>query len=382
MQTILTASKSAPQRALRLSHRLFLMVLGVGLAALAVIIALPSPTDAVAWQPPTVPAQTGVLSRNGILDGAVLVGQGVLEEPEDIAIDDLGNLYTGTREGTIWRITVDESGGTVIIPFANTGGNPLGLRFDNRRNLIVADAQRGLLSIDKQGNVIVLATEAGGVPFHFTNDLDIAANGTIYFSDASTKFDNSGANPVRDTMEGRPHGRLLAYYPDTGTTEVLLTDLYFANGVTLTQAEDAVLVAELARYRITRYWLKGERKGTSDTLIDNLPGLPDGIMSDRAGTIWVSIGSPRSNALDTMHQYPFLINLMSKLPDSLLLAVTGGENYGMVLAVNENGEVIQALYDSQGVFSGGISNVVPYEGRLYLGTRYGPGQIGIVTLRQ
>jgi sugar lactone lactonase YvrE len=36
------------------------------------------------------------------------------------------------------------------------------------------------------GAIEVLATEADGVPFGFTNDVDIAPDGTIYFTDASS----------------------------------------------------------------------------------------------------------------------------------------------------------------------------------------------------
>lgn len=38
-----------------------------------------------------------------------------------------------------------------------------------------------------------------------------------------------------------------------------------------------------------------------------------------------------------------------------------------------------SLSESRGRFDGGISNVTPYDGKLYLGTRYGAGQIGIYT---
>jgi sugar lactone lactonase YvrE len=354
----------------------------IGAAALLLTLGyvlLPSPTSAVAWAAPAIPERVGMLAPNTALDDARLIGVGLLHEPEDIAFGPDGLLYTGVRNGDILRAEVSGQGEPEFTVFANTGGNPLGMRFAPDGSLIVADALRGLLSFDANGEVTVLATEAAGQPLHFTNDLDIASDGTIYFSDASSRFDNVGANPVRDTMEGRPNGRLLAHDTATGETRVLLHDLYFANGVTLTQDESAVLVAELARYRITRYWLTGPQAGSSDVLIDNLPGLPDGIMSDDAGTIWASMGSPRTTTLDLMHTLPFMIDQMSKLPDDLLLAMTSGENHGLVLGISEQGEIMHALYDSQRIFNGGISNVVPHDGRLYLGTRYGRGQIGIVS---
>ena len=85
---------------------------------------------------------------------------------------------------------------------------------DPRRRLERPAAHR---SAGQGGN---LATEADGVPFAFTDDLDIASDGRIYFSDASSKFHQP--DYILDLLEARPHGRLLRYDPSTGKTEVLL----------------------------------------------------------------------------------------------------------------------------------------------------------------
>lgn len=71
----------------------------------------------------------------------------------------------------IFRLQPDGSGAAV---FANTGGRPLGLHFDRRGNLIVADTHRGLLAIHPSGTIELLVNSAGGVPFRFTDDVDIA----------------------------------------------------------------------------------------------------------------------------------------------------------------------------------------------------------------
>ena len=66
---------------------------------------------------------------------------------------------------------------------------------------------KGLLSIAPDGKIKVLAKEAGGIPISLTNDLDIAINDTIYFSDSSMKY----SFVMKDLFEHRPYGRLLAY---------------------------------------------------------------------------------------------------------------------------------------------------------------------------
>ena len=131
------------------------------------------------------------------------------------------------------------------------------------------------MSIDPAGRVTVLATEAEGVPFGFIDNLDVASDGAVYFSDASSKF--HAPDYRLDLLEARPHGRLLRYDPVTRETRVLLPKLYFANGVALSRNEDFLVVGETYRYRLTRYWLKGEKAGTSDILLDNLPGFPDNV---------------------------------------------------------------------------------------------------------
>ena len=53
-----------------------------------------------------------------------------------------GFLYTGLQDGRIMRFRPDGQGGAELV--AQTGGRPLGLRFDAHGHLVVADAFRGL----------------------------------------------------------------------------------------------------------------------------------------------------------------------------------------------------------------------------------------------
>ena len=110
------------------------------------------------------------------------IAVGNVNKPEAIAFDGNGLMYTANEDG---RIIVLNRNGSNPQDYAQTGGRPLGLKFDSQGNLIVADAFQGLLSIDTTGQITVLSTSFGGVPFMLTDDLDIGSDGTIYFSDAS-----------------------------------------------------------------------------------------------------------------------------------------------------------------------------------------------------
>lgn len=330
------------------------------IAAMAIYLAVtPSPIDPLAWEAPHAPAMTGVLEPNDTLMKAELLGRGQLHGPEDTAVDAQGRVYAGLHDGRIVRIEADGS----VATFVDTRGRPLGMDFDAAGNLLVADAYKGLLSIDPQGQIKVLTTEAEGVPFKFTDDLDIASNGTIYFSDASSRFEQP--DYLLDLLEARPHGRLLSYNPHSGETRVLLNDLYFANGVALSANEDFVLVNETYRYRITRYWLKGEQAGTHDVFIDNLPGLPDNLQGDRAGTFWVALPTPRKADADFLHRHPWLKAQLAKLPRALWPKAIP---YGFAIAINEQGEIIRSLHDTSGSHLRMITSVKPVGDYLYFGS--------------
>lgn len=330
------------------------------IAAMAIYLAItPSSIDPLAWQAPPAPAMTGMLEPNDTLMKAELLGRGQLHGPEDTAVDAQGRVYAGLHDGRIVRLEADGS----VAPFADTRGRPLGMDFDATGKLIVADAYKGLLSIDPQGQIQVLTTEAEGLPFKFTDDLDIASDGTIYFSDASSRFEQP--DYLLDLLEARPHGRLLSYNPGSGETRVLLKDLYFANGVALSANEDFVLVNETYRYRISRYWLKGEKAGSQDVFIDNLPGLPDNLQGDRAGTFWVALPTPRKADADFLHRHPWLKAQLAKLPRALWPQAIP---YGFAIALNEQGEIVRSLHDTSGTHLRMVTSVKPVGDYLYFGS--------------
>ena len=66
----------------------------------------------------------------------------------------------------------------------------MGLRFDKRTgDLYIADANFGLLKVGPEGGLATQITNvAEGVPFRFTNDLEIDEHGNVYFTDSSTIY--------------------------------------------------------------------------------------------------------------------------------------------------------------------------------------------------
>jgi sugar lactone lactonase YvrE len=340
-----------------------LILAGVaGLAVVLGVLAARSPIDPVAWTPPEPPALSGPLEPNESLREVTLLG-GDLAGPEDVDVDALGRIYCGVEDGSVLRLDPRSGSGRFEI-FVSTGGRPLGLDFDASGTLWVADTRLGLVSVDPQKHVAVRSTEAEGVPVVFADDVAVAADGKVYFSDASTRFGHDRV--MLDALEARAHGRLLEYDPATDRTRVVLDGLYFANGVAVAPDDSFVLVAETFRYRIRRVWLRGPHAGRHEILIDNLPGFPDGVAGDGAGLFWVAFYAPRNALLDRyLHPRPWLKRLVASLPRALN---SRAEPYGLVIAIDSNGRIARSLHDPGGRTLSHITSVEPHGPELYLGT--------------
>ena len=330
----------------------------LALAACAAYLAFwPVPIEPVAWRPAPAPR----LEADERLRGVERLLSGVAPGPEAVAIDPLGRPCTGTRDGRI--LCLEPRTGTHELR-AVTGGRPFGLAFDRAGKLYVCDAAKGLLGVGPGGAVEVLATGHAGVPFGFADDVDVAPDGTVYFTDASSKF---GMHQYReDVLEHAGRGRLLAYHPGTGKTELLLSGLQFANGVAVAGDGSYVLVNETGAYRVTRYWLAGPRRGTAEPFVENLPGFPDNVTWSAARRVfWIALFSPRIPAVDLLAPYPSLRKVALRLP---LALQPQPAPQALAVAVDERGRIVETLHDgSPGAFAP-VTSVREHGGFLWLGS--------------
>lgn len=258
---------------------------------------LPDDFEPVVWRdPPPRPALDGPLAANRLIARSEIHGERQLAAAEDIAPGLDGHLYTGTEDGGIWRVVVDGADVERIERVATVEGRPLGIDAYSEDVLIVASALEGLIAVDvRSGDSWVLSDRLDGASIFFADGVAVATDGTIYFTEASTRY--YPGFPL-DFLDGRPNGRLLRYEPTTGATDVVVDGLYFANGVVVDPDESYALVAESFRFRITRVSLADDRFGATEQFGPALINGPDNLRLDEQGRVWVGGSDLRNDLVD------------------------------------------------------------------------------------
>lgn len=356
------------------------------LVAVGYVLAWPTRIDPVVVEVKPNPGFTGFFQPNEALRSVRWLGEAMGTGPEDVTVKD-GYAYTGLMDGRVVRVRIDgqtNAGPAPIQPVfpggsgqstpvagtvekvAETGGRPLGVQHDPFGNLVVADAKKGLLAITPAGQVVLVADRYENKPLLFVDDLDIAKDGTIYFSDASTRYniDEVGL----EFLEGQATGRLFSFDPRSGQLQARLSGLAFANGVALGPDEEYVLVNETTAHRITRYWLKGTKAGQKDAFIENLPGYPDNLSFNGRDLFWVALVGPRTKALEDQAGSPFMRKIAYRLQSIGLLPASDLEPWGCVVAINLQGQVVATLQDPRGQKIKLITSVNEKDGLLYFGS--------------
>lgn len=341
--------------------KILLLLLLLFLLLIAYFALYPSPIDPVPWTPPVNKGFTGAFEANDDLDKLEYVIEGECVGCEDLAFDSTGQyVYSGEIDGDIMRFNLTNKASKKV---GNTGGRPLGIQFDSDNNLIIADAREGLLSMNvTSGKVTLLTNSYNGEHLNFVDDLDIDSSGVIYFSDASSKYGYD--HVIADMMERRPHGALYSYDPETQTTTLLLDDLYFANGVAISEDEQFLFINETSNYSFSKYWINGLKKGTREFVNDNLPGFPDNITHGESGTFWLTLVAPRQQSIDDLMPNTNARSMYMKLPKSMHPAAT---HYACVVGLDASGNVTHNYQSSHPKFVE-ITSVTEHKGWIYFGS--------------
>jgi sugar lactone lactonase YvrE len=357
------------------------------LALLAYLAFWPVPIEPEVRDAPAFEGYTGPHAPNERLSAVQLISIAPEIGPEHIDFGPDGRLYTGVLSGAILSMNPDGSGLETVV---DTGGRPLGFDFTADGQLIVADAMKGLLAVGADGSIRVLADQVDGDPIRYADAVVIAADGRMYFTDASRRFSPQEFGTfdaaLLDILEASCTGRVLVYDPDSGRTELVIGGLCFPNGVALSGDERHLFIAETGEYRIWKVAAAARELDARSALAsadararvvaENLPGFPDNLTRSADGRLWTGLTKPRAAAIDRTASKPWLRAVMLRLPKSMWPVPP---TYGHVIAFDEDGRVVADLQDPAGRLAE-TSGVTEHGGRLYIHSLHAPA-LGVLDAR-
>lgn len=320
--------------------------------------------------PSTAPDCGTAWAQNDKLRSVKVIGLGRIEGPEDVILDRHDNLYAGSRHGDIIRFFPPEYERMEV--YAHIGGTPLGMAFDRQDNLYVCSGGMGLYRVTPERVVEKVTDETNrnylsvndDSRLRLADDLDITDDGRIFFSEATVRYEMH--EWATDGLEARGNGRIICFDTRSGKTHTVIRDLQFPNGVCIASDGQSFLFAETWGCCVKRHWFDGPKAGTTEFVLQNLPGFPDNINNSSDGHYWMSLVGMRCPALDLAWRMPGFRQRMAKqVPrDEWLFP---NINTGCVLKFNEQGEVLETLWDLGGENHPMITSMREHRGHLYLG---------------
>jgi hypothetical protein len=129
------------------------------------------------------------------------------------------------------------------------------------------------------------------------------------------------------------------------------------------------MISALLGFRLLRYWLKGEKKGTHE-MFALLPGWPDNVRRNPNGDFWVAIHALRTTGDMYFGMFPWLRYLAVRfpIPQKYLYKLFTGRLHAMVICYGPDGSIKEVLEDQTGKVVQFVSEVEEHDGKLYLGS--------------
>lgn len=213
-------------------------------------------------------------------------------------------LFSDTPSRTIyrWRAAdakrskfLEYSGYTGRMPYGKEPGSN-GLALDGRGNLLLCehgDRRLASLPIGQQSGKRTVVDNFQGKRFNSPNDVIVAADGTLYFSDPAFGLPKQAADPLREL----PYTGVFRRAPD-GQLSAEITDVPFANGLALSPNGRTLYVsnADSLRPLILAYEVGKNGKLSKPRPFFDMTSLPrtrykevpDGLKVDLAGNVYAS----------------------------------------------------------------------------------------------
>lgn len=226
----------------------------------------------------------------------------------------LETLYDGTRwaEGPayfaagrylVWSdipndrvMRYDETDGGVSV-FLQPAGNHNGHTVDREGRLVSCEhGGRRVSRIEVDGSVTALATHFDGKRLNSPNDVVVASDGGVWFTDPTYGIDADYEGDKSDSEIGASN--VYRIDPVTGAVEAVATDFVKPNGLAFSPDERTLYIADTGATHVENGprhirafdVLDGRRLGGGRLFAECPVGLFDGFRVDVDGNIWSSAG--------------------------------------------------------------------------------------------
>ncbi|WP_229204974.1 SMP-30/gluconolactonase/LRE family protein [Duganella sp. Leaf61] len=260
-------------------------------------------------------------------------GQGLYEGPVWIG-DALYFSHFTFGPGFPSRILKLDASGKVSTAIADSGSN--GLAVDGQGNIVAGTHKyKSVSRFTLDGKRSDVAGKYQGQVFNSPNDLAIAADGTIYFSDPAFQRDAAPG--------GQDKTRVYRVAPD-GAVTVVEDGLVNPNGVSLSPAGDVLYVNGMEGKQgvLRAYPIVNGKPQQGRDLVKGL-GIPDGMAVDCQGNLYVTehadqrlrVFTPAGKQIATIHVDANVTNAAFGGPDGKTLFITGaGAVWQVRLGIN------------------------------------------------
>lgn len=206
-----------------------------------------------------------------------------------------GPAYFPAHRSVVWSdipydrlLRFDELSGTVSV-FRTPAGHPNGNTTDAQGRLITCEhSNRRVTRTEHDGSVTVLADRARlNRRFNSPNDVVVAADGSIWFTDASYGIDSD--------YEGRRSPRELdgCYVfrvdPDTGEARIMAEGFQRPTGISFSPDASLLYVADSRANTIRRFRVSHDHAlGGGEVLVSGTAPSLDSMRTDVEGRIWIA----------------------------------------------------------------------------------------------
>jgi gluconolactonase len=231
-----------------------------------------------------------------------------------------GSGAQNVQPSSIWRFTPPDT----FEPFiADSGSNGLAVTADGTRIVAATHDQRSVSSFSLADRTrAVVASDYQGRHFNSPNDVTIAADGTVYFTDPNYQRGNRA-----DEMAGMTG----VFRVRNGQVELVDGSLSQPNGVALAPDGATLYVAATTANQIFRYPIGPDGSIGTRTQFATLSG-PDGVTIDCAGNLYwassndglVHVLAPSGRELGAISAGRSTTNVAFGGPDGRTLFVTSG----------------------------------------------------------